>query len=149
METNTCKHTHLRGTYTLSSRQQGPVSNHDRPWIRSMLKANDLRHMSSPCGFKTKHCQEHSASLGSLLLTWFSPHAASNTIHQVQDETYHRLFCSVLFCSVLLCSLPLPTAASISAACADLPARLERAPQHPGDGVHSHYPQWEKLLGHC
>lgn len=26
-----------------------------------MVRANDLRHMSSPCGFKTKHCQERSA----------------------------------------------------------------------------------------
>lgn len=64
MEIHSCKRARLCGTCTLSSRQQGPVSNHDRAWIHGMLRANDLRHMSSPCGFKTKHCQEHSALAG-------------------------------------------------------------------------------------
>lgn len=51
-------------THTLSSRQQGPVSDHDGARICSVVRANDLRHMSSPCGFKTKHCQERSALAG-------------------------------------------------------------------------------------
>lgn len=59
-----------------------------------------------------------------------------------------NLSSSVLFCSAAQRSLPLHTAAPISAASTDLPARLERAPQHPGDQVRSHYLQWEKLLGH-
>lgn len=53
------KHTHI-----LSSRQQGHVSDHGGAWICSVVRANDLRHMSGPCGFKTKHCQERSASAG-------------------------------------------------------------------------------------
>lgn len=58
------RHTHVCGdtqTHTLSIRQQGPVSDHGGAWICSVVRANDLRHMSSPCGFKTKHCQERSA----------------------------------------------------------------------------------------
>lgn len=35
----------------------------------------------------------------------------------------------------------------IWAAAADLPARLERGPRHPGDWVHSHYPLRETLRG--
>lgn len=54
-------HTH---THSQSSRQQGPVSDHGGAWICSVVSANDLRHMSSPCGFKTKHCQERSALAG-------------------------------------------------------------------------------------
>lgn len=77
-QTHTCtatirqhKHTwteHLLGTHThtrsLSSRQQGLVSDHVGAWICSVVRANDLRHMSGPCGFKTKHCQERSALAG-------------------------------------------------------------------------------------
>ena len=59
--TRTHTHTH---THSLSSRQQGPVSDHSGAWICSVVRANDLRHMSSPCGFKTKHCQERSALAG-------------------------------------------------------------------------------------
>lgn len=54
-------HAHTR---SLSSRQQGLVSDHVGAWICSVVRANDLRHMSGPCGFKTKHCQERSALAG-------------------------------------------------------------------------------------
>lgn len=146
MEMHDRKRARLCGTCTLSGRQQGPVSDHDRAWIRGMLRANDLRHMSSPCGFKTKHCQEHSALAGQpCSLLCFSPRAESNANLQVQDETYHHLFCSVLFCCAPRPCTPLHASRR---PLADLPARLERAPQHPGDRVRSHYPQWEKLLGH-
>lgn len=103
METHTSKHTHPHGTCTLSSRQQDPVSNQDRAWSRSMLRANDLRHMSSPCGFKTKACQEHSALAGQPAPYFaFPPHAASNTVLQVEDEPYHQLCCPGGLCSLLL-----------------------------------------------
>lgn len=79
METHTYKHTHPHGTCTLSSRQQDPVSNQDRAWSRSMLRANDLRHMSSPCGFKTKACQEHSALAGQPAPYFAFPHMQQAT----------------------------------------------------------------------
>lgn len=94
---HTCSDT---DTHTLSSRQQGPVSDHDRAWMCSVVRANDLRHMSSPCGFKTKHCQECSALAG-------QPAPCSAVLgmrraiqSQVQDETHHLPFTS-------FCSLPL------------------------------------------
>lgn len=140
---HTCKDAN---TYTLSSRQQGPVSNHDRAWMCSMVRANDLRHMSSPCGFKTKHCQESSSLAGQPALCSAVLGMRRAIQSQVQDETHHLPFTS-------FCSLPLQTAvdsvcaAPIWAAVADLPARLKRGPQHPGDWVRSHYPLWVKLCG--
>lgn len=106
--------------------------------------------MSSPCGFKTKHCQERSALAGQpapcSAVLCCALHAAGDTILQVQDETYHHPF--TLFCSLRLqTAVDSVCAAPIWAAAADLPARLERGPRHPGDWVHSHYPLWEKLLG--
>lgn len=144
METHTYKHTHPHGTCTLSSRQQDPVSNQDRAWSRSMLRANDLRHMSSPCGFKTKACQEHSALAGQPAPYFAFPHMQQAT-QSSKLKTTPIINCVVLVGCVPFCSIPLHTAAPISAAAADLPAR---APQHPEDRVQSHYQQWEKLLGH-
>lgn len=134
-------------TNTLSSRQQGPVSNQDRAWICSVLRANDLRHMSSPCGFKTKHCQKRSALAGQ-----GAPHSAVLCMQQaIQSSESKRK--PIIIRSTLFCSSRLPTAADtvcvapIWAAAADVPARLKRGPRHPGDCVHFHYPVWEKLHG--
>lgn len=142
MEIHYCKRASLRCTCTLSSRQQGTVSDRDRAWIRGMLRANDLRHMSSPCGFKTKHCQEHYA-----LARQPASYFAFLRMQQAMQTSKSKMK-PIIICFVLLRSLPQHTAAPISTASTDLPARLERAPQHPGDQVRSHYPQWEKLLGH-
>lgn len=134
-------------THTLSSRQQGPVSDHDGARICSVVRANDLRHMSSPCGFKTKHCQERSALAGHP-----APRAAvlgmRRAIQSSKSKTKPIIVlshCSVL-CAYRLLQTPrvLPPSERLLA---DLPARLERGPRHPGDGVHSHYPLWEKPSG--
>lgn len=144
-----CTHSH---TLILSSRQQGPVSDHGGPWICSVVRANDLRHMSSPCGFKTKHCQECSALAGQP-----APCSAALCMRQAiqssQSKTKpiiilsHRslLFFPPTDCGGLRVCAPLPS--PFWAAATDLPARPERGPRHPGDWVHSHYPLWEKLRG--
>lgn len=103
MEIHDCKRARLRGTCTLSSRQQGPVSNHDRARIRGMLRANDLRHMSSPCGFKTKHCQEHSALAGQP-----APDFAFLRMQQAMQTSKSKMK-PIIICFVLFCSAALPT----------------------------------------
>lgn len=133
-------------THTLSSRQQGPVSNHGREWICSVLRANDLRHMSSPCEFKTKRCQKRSALAG-------QRHLCSAVLHMqraTQSSKSKMRPIIILLRRPVLCPcrlLQTVCAAPISAAAADLPARLEWGPRHPGDSVHSHYPVWKKLFG--
>lgn len=88
-------HTHRNAH---SGRQQGPVSDHDGARVRGATRPNDLRHMSSPRGFKTKRCQERSALAG-----YPAPprrcvrRAAGDTLLRVQDQTYHRPFHIVPF----------------------------------------------------
>lgn len=100
-----CKRACLCGTCTLSSRQQGPVSNHDRVWICGMLRANDLRHMSSPCGFKTKHCQEHSAFA---LAGQSAPYFAFLRMQQAMQTSKSKMK-PIIICFVLFCCAPYPS----------------------------------------
>ena len=139
-------HTHTH-THSPSSRQQGPVSDHSGAWICSVVRANDLRHMSSPCGFKTKHCQERSALAGqpapcSAVLCMRRAIQSSKSKTKPIIILSHR---SVL-CPYRLLQTP-RSPPPIWAAAVDLPARLERGPRHPGDWVHSHYPLRETLRG--
>lgn len=105
-------HTHAvtrTQTHTLSSRQQGPVSDHDEAWMCSVVRANDLRHMSSPCGFKTKHCQERSALAGQpapcSAVLCCALHAASDTIPSPRRNSSSSFHIVLFFAPTDCCRL--------------------------------------------
>lgn len=87
--------------------------------------------MTSPCGFKTKHCQERSA-----LAKQPAPCSAvlrtRRAIQSSKSKTKPIIILVLFSCPyrllhILLCASPIWVAAT------NLPARLERGPQHPGD----------------